>query len=159
MTEQTDRTRTAPQDPDAIRAEIARTRQELGDIIEALSARMDVRTRAREALQVSRERARVRASELSGSSNVRMGAALVAAAGVAAMVLVIVLRRRAAARRRQQQRQAGLWLLRQPATYVSEVAAYRQRWRGMGRQSRRSWWPPTEWAPRSRRRTKAWRPW
>jgi ElaB/YqjD/DUF883 family membrane-anchored ribosome-binding protein len=45
-------------DPDAIRADIERTREELGDSVEALAAKADVKARAQDKLAEARERAR-----------------------------------------------------------------------------------------------------
>jgi Protein of unknown function (DUF3618) len=50
-----------PSDPRQLREEILRTRAELGDTVEALAGRLDVRARAREAAAAARQRARDRA--------------------------------------------------------------------------------------------------
>jgi hypothetical protein len=51
-----------PSDPRQLREEIRRTRAELGDTVEALAGRLDVRARAREAAAAARQRARDRAA-------------------------------------------------------------------------------------------------
>jgi len=50
-------------DPDALRAEIARTRAGLGATVEALAAKADVKTRAQEAMHSSVETAKLRMRE------------------------------------------------------------------------------------------------
>jgi hypothetical protein len=49
--------RTAPEDPDALRQEIARTRAELGETVEALAAKADVKARAHETVDAAKARA------------------------------------------------------------------------------------------------------
>lgn len=44
-------TQDAPTDPEALRAEIAQTRGELGDTVDALSTKLDVTARARGAVE------------------------------------------------------------------------------------------------------------
>lgn len=75
-----------------LREDIARTRQELGETIEALSARLDVKARTRQGLQRAGRRAAELARPVRQPSPV-MGA--VVGAGVAAgLVLVALLLRR-----------------------------------------------------------------
>jgi hypothetical protein len=50
-------------DPDALRAEIARTRAGLGETVEALAAKADVKTRAQEAMHSSVAAAKLRMRE------------------------------------------------------------------------------------------------
>ena len=68
-------------DPDLIRADIARTREELGVTVEALLARADVKTRARERV----DDARRRTADLAGPAS---RAALVVAIGLGVLMLV-----------------------------------------------------------------------
>jgi hypothetical protein len=49
---------TEPRDPDALRAEIARTRDELGATVEALAAKADVKARAHESVEHAKVRVR-----------------------------------------------------------------------------------------------------
>jgi hypothetical protein len=77
-------TRTHITEPDAIAEQIALTRQELGDTIEQLSARLDVKARAREGLQHGRARA----------ARYAVPAATIAALAAGAAVLLLMLRRR-----------------------------------------------------------------
>jgi hypothetical protein len=74
-------------DPAAIRADIERTRAELGDTVQALAAKVDVKARAREALA-------------------RRPGAAVAIAGLAAGItaLVVLLGRRTGRRRARRRR-------------------------------------------------------
>ncbi len=70
--------------PDALAEQIARTRQELGETVEQLSARFDVKARARESLQHGRERA----------APYVVPAAAVAALAAGALIALLVWRRR-----------------------------------------------------------------
>lgn len=74
-------------DPDLIRADIERTRRELGVTVEALLARADVKARARERV----DDARRRVADLAGPAS---AAALVVAIGIGALMLVRRLRDR-----------------------------------------------------------------
>lgn len=53
----------APTDPEALRQEIARTRAGLGETVEALAARADVKARAQEAVSTSVTAAKLRMRE------------------------------------------------------------------------------------------------
>ncbi len=74
-------------DPDLIRADIERTRQELGVTVEALLARADVKARARERV----DDARRHVADLAGPAS---RAALVVAVGIGVLMLVQRLRDR-----------------------------------------------------------------
>jgi hypothetical protein len=50
-----------PVDPETLRAEIRRTRAELGETVQALAAKADVKARARESVSQARQRVRERA--------------------------------------------------------------------------------------------------
>lgn len=54
-TPERDTTADGPQSPDEIRAEIERTQQALGDTVEALAAKTDVKAQAAERVQTARE--------------------------------------------------------------------------------------------------------
>ncbi|BCJ41606.1 hypothetical protein GCM10010168_53960 [Actinoplanes ianthinogenes] len=71
---------TAKPDLVALRAEIKQTRAELGDTVQALAARTDVKARAREQVVQVRERVRVNQTPL-----------VLVAAGLAAVVGVILI--------------------------------------------------------------------
>jgi len=66
----------APTDPDTIRAEIAETRADLGDTVDALAAKTDVRGRARARLAATRARARQTAARATISARAKTGPAL-----------------------------------------------------------------------------------
>lgn len=85
----------AATDPDLIRQEIARTRQELGITVEELVARADVKARARERVAGARRRA----AEFAGPAG-RIGLALVLGVGVVILVRYLRDGRWPASRRR-----------------------------------------------------------
>lgn len=68
-------------DPDLIRQDIASTRRDLGEAVEALAAKTNVKARAREQLATARTRVRERP------------AAVVAVAAVALLAVVVARRR------------------------------------------------------------------
>ena len=79
---------TVTDDPEALRAQIERTRTELGETIEALAAKADVRARTREKLAGMSARARHRAADA-------RGLALWGAGVVGALAAALVVWRRA----------------------------------------------------------------
>lgn len=93
-------------DAEALRAEIAQTREELGDTVQALAAKADVKARVRESAAQTKARVRQRAAETTAqlreqathaSAEARRAPvpwAAVAAGAVAAIVAVVVLSRR-----------------------------------------------------------------
>jgi len=54
---------TPPSDPDALRREIAETREQLGDTVQALAAKVDVKAQARRKVAESKEQARQKVAE------------------------------------------------------------------------------------------------
>ncbi|GAA2433739.1 hypothetical protein GCM10010191_54970 [Actinomadura vinacea] len=115
MTQQRSRDAAAPAGTAELRAEIERTRRELGDTVEALAAKTDVKARARETAdrmrtQVSDRARRVtrktRAAGPQGEEGARPSGtmarrgATVAVCGAGVAVAVVLVRRRRAARRR-----------------------------------------------------------
>jgi ElaB/YqjD/DUF883 family membrane-anchored ribosome-binding protein len=60
----------ADRDPEQLRAEIEETRRELGETVAALSAKTDVKARARERIRETRETVQEKLSELEGASHV-----------------------------------------------------------------------------------------
>jgi len=58
----------APEKPDAeaLRAEIKQTRAELGETVQALAAKADVKARAKEQVEHAKERVRAQAAEATG---------------------------------------------------------------------------------------------
>jgi hypothetical protein len=105
-----------PTDPRELRAEIARTRSELGETVEELAAKADVKARAKQAVGDATGRMRQKASEAAGVMAGRVSkawrpmagadrpesarrplpltTALVAVAAVIVVVVVVVRRRR-----------------------------------------------------------------
>jgi len=110
----------APESPEALRADIEETRAELGDTVEALAAKTDVKARAEDRVEgikqdarAKAEQARVKADEVKAKvtsvtpESARQGGSQVVAkaranpvpvAGAAALVLAFVLGRRSARR-------------------------------------------------------------
>ncbi len=84
---------------DDVRADIERTRQQLGETVEALAAKADVKARARQKVSEAREQATARVSRLRGQAAARAGqaapsgnnrAALAAAAAAVAFTFIAV---------------------------------------------------------------------
>lgn len=57
-----------PSDPDQLREEIARTRAELGETVQSLAAKADVKARAKDAAVAAGDRARQKAADVSGKA-------------------------------------------------------------------------------------------
>jgi hypothetical protein len=77
-------------DPDEIRAQIEETRQELGETVEALAARTDVKAQVKDKLEKAEQQARQRPAPF-------IGAAF-------AMLVALVARSRVKRRKKKQQR-------------------------------------------------------
>ena len=90
MSEQTDKAATPAPKPtiEELRAEIKRTRADLGETVQALAAKADVKARAKEQVEVARERAveTVRANQVP--------IAIVVAGAMAVVGIILVLRGR-----------------------------------------------------------------
>jgi hypothetical protein len=113
-------------DPAAIRADIERTRAELGDTVEALAAKTDVKARAQDAAHAAKERVQDGVAETAHAvadeaRQVRQVIArrpgpAVAVAGLAAAVtaLLVMLRQRSRRRRaaRRARARARRWSIR-----------------------------------------------
>jgi hypothetical protein len=84
-----------PTDPAALKAGIVRTRQELGQTIEALAAKTDVKARAKESARELLSRARGTARDLTRRAAQPAPAVLFAAGVVLAIFSVVAWRRRA----------------------------------------------------------------
>lgn len=78
----------------AIEADIAATREDLAETVDALSAKFDVKTRAQEKAGETKEQVRDFATDPAGRPTPLLGAAGAVAAGVVAMLLVRAWRRR-----------------------------------------------------------------
>ncbi|MFC0533675.1 DUF3618 domain-containing protein [Phytohabitans kaempferiae] len=94
-----------PSDPDALRAEIERTRDDLGDTVNAIAAKADVKARAKSAAgeargrmqdtaTVATEQATLRASEVRERVRQRPAPVAAAAGGLLAVVGTIMIVRR-----------------------------------------------------------------
>jgi hypothetical protein len=84
-------------DTEALRLEIARTRAELGETVQALAAKADVKARAREQVEQTRQRVREQAAHFTdqikgqGDTVRRNPVALGALIGAAAAVVVVLI--------------------------------------------------------------------
>jgi hypothetical protein len=81
------------QETEALRREIERTRAELGETVEALSHKADVKTQAREKAEQAKEQARQKA-DLAKKQTRENPALPIAAAIAGALVVLLVIRRR-----------------------------------------------------------------
>ena len=90
MTEQTDKKATPAPKPsvEELRAEIKQTRAELGETVQALAAKADVKARAREQVEVARQRA------LETVRTNQVPIAIVVAGAMAVVGIILVLRGR-----------------------------------------------------------------
>jgi hypothetical protein len=90
MTEQTDKKATPAPKPsvEELRAEIKQTRAELGETVQALAAKADVKARAKEQVEVARERA------LETVRTNQVPIAIVVAGAMAVVGIILVLRGR-----------------------------------------------------------------
>ncbi|GID92787.1 DUF3618 domain-containing protein [Amorphoplanes digitatis] len=79
-------------DVTALREEIRQTRADLGETVQALAAKADVKARAREQVAQTKQRARVRVHDASvkvRSNPVPFAAALVAGAALVGVILIV----------------------------------------------------------------------
>ena len=84
-----------PADPDQLRGEIADVREDLGDTVEALAAKTDVKAQAREKVDEQKTRAQAKFDEASRQVKDKPAPVAGVAGGVVALlVLVLFLRRR-----------------------------------------------------------------
>ena len=81
-----------PTDPDQLRGEIAEAREELGETVEALAAKVDVKGRAKDKVYEQKARARAKLNEV--TQQVKEKPAPVAAVLGGALLLLVLLRRR-----------------------------------------------------------------
>jgi len=87
--------RVAPTDPQELRAEIQRTRAELGQTIEALAAKTDVKARAKGAVADAADSARARAEVVRARVRQRPAPVVAFAAGaISAFIVIVYLARR-----------------------------------------------------------------
>jgi hypothetical protein len=92
MSEQTDKAATPAPKPtiEELRAEIKRTRADLGETVQALAAKADVKARAKEQVEVARERA----VETVRTNQVPIAIVVAGAMAVVGIILVLRGRRR-----------------------------------------------------------------
>jgi len=84
-----------PADPDQLRGEIAEAREELGETVEALVAKVDVKARAKEKVEEQKAQAQEKVEEATEQVKERpVPVAAIAGGVVALVVLVIVLKKR-----------------------------------------------------------------
>ncbi len=81
-----------PADPDQLRGEIAATREELGETVEALAAKADVKSQAKQ--QAEEQKARARAKFDEASEWAKENPAPAAAVAGAVVLLMMVMRKR-----------------------------------------------------------------
>ena len=81
-------------DPDQLREEIAQTREQLGETVEALAAKADVKAQAKERVEEGKEQAKAKVAEVGGQVRERQSAVMAIAGGCAALLLLIWLLRR-----------------------------------------------------------------
>ncbi|MEW2443644.1 DUF3618 domain-containing protein [Micromonospora marina] len=79
-----------PTDPQRLRAEIAQTRAALGDTVEALAAKTDVKARTKAGVEDAAAQAREKVTRAAGRIQRAAAAVPVAAVGAAALLAVLV---------------------------------------------------------------------
>jgi len=84
-----------PPDPDQLRGEIAETREGLGDTVEALAAKADVKGQAKEKAEQQKARAQAKIDQTAGQVKENpTPVAAIAGGALAALLLVLFLKRR-----------------------------------------------------------------
>jgi ElaB/YqjD/DUF883 family membrane-anchored ribosome-binding protein len=83
-----------PTDPDQLRGEIAEAREELGETVEALAAKADVRGRAKDTVYEQKARARAKLDEVIELVKEKPARVAAVAGGVVTLLLLVLLRRR-----------------------------------------------------------------
>jgi ElaB/YqjD/DUF883 family membrane-anchored ribosome-binding protein len=83
-----------PTDPDQLRGEIAEAREELGETVEALAAKADVKGRAQDNVDEQKARARAKLNEVTEQVKEKPAPVAAVAGGVGALLLLALLRRR-----------------------------------------------------------------
>ena len=83
-----------PTDPDQLRGEIAEAREELGETVEALAAKADVKGRATDKVYEQKARARAKLNEVTEQVKEKPAPVAAVAGGVGALLLLVLLRRR-----------------------------------------------------------------
>jgi cobalamin biosynthesis protein CobT len=83
-----------PTDPDQLRGEIAEAREELGETVEALAAKADVKGRAKDKVYEQKARARAKVNEVTEQVKKKPAPVAAVVGGVGALLLLVLLRRR-----------------------------------------------------------------
>ena len=83
-----------PIDPDQLRGEIAEAREELGETVEALVAKVDVKGRAKDTVYEQKARARAKLNEVTERVKEKPARVAAVGVGVGALLLLVLLRRR-----------------------------------------------------------------
>jgi Protein of unknown function (DUF3618) len=83
-----------PTDPDQLRGEIAEAREELGETVEALVAKADVKGRAKDQVYEQKARARAKLNEVTEQVKEKPAPVAAVVGGVGALLLLVLLRRR-----------------------------------------------------------------
>ena len=83
-----------PTDPDQLRGEIAEAREELGETVEALAAKADVKGRAQDKVDEQRAQARAKLNEVTEQVKTKPAPVAAVVGGVGALLLLVLLRRR-----------------------------------------------------------------
>jgi cobalamin biosynthesis protein CobT len=83
-----------PTDPDQLRGEIAEAREELGETVEALAAKADVKGRAKDKVYEQKARARAKLEEVTEQVKKKPAPVAAVVGGVGALLLLVLLRRR-----------------------------------------------------------------
>jgi hypothetical protein len=83
-----------PTDPDQLRGEIAEAREELGETVEALAAKADVKGRAKDNVYEQKARARAKLNEVTEQVKEKPAPVAAVAGIVGALLLLVLLRRR-----------------------------------------------------------------
>ncbi|MBA3583872.1 MAG: DUF3618 domain-containing protein [Gemmatimonadetes bacterium] len=83
-----------PTDPDQLRGEIAEAREELGETVEALAAKADVKSQAKQKVEEQKARAQAKFDEVTERVKEKPAPVAAVAGGVVALLLLALLRRR-----------------------------------------------------------------
>jgi cobalamin biosynthesis protein CobT len=83
-----------PTDPDQLRGEIAEAREELGETVEALAAKADVKGRAQDKTYEQKARARAKLNEVTEQVKEKPAPVAAVVGIVGALLLLVLLRRR-----------------------------------------------------------------
>ena len=83
-----------PTDPDQLRGEIAEAREELGDTVEALAAKADVKAQAKDKVDEQKARAQAKVDETTAQVKDNPTPVAAVAGGVVAFLLLVLLLKR-----------------------------------------------------------------